>query len=112
MKLARLLASLLKSDESTHHPDSHISEFILKELLNFEMKVKAENYCPPSSSWKTHEEFVSDLDKLITTFSILRTNDEDTKIYDDIEVQKGLLLFIRMYRNLCFLELPEETDGK
>lgn len=113
MKMAPLLGNLLHGEEGTHHPDSHITDFILKELLAFEDKVKEEKYFPPTTDrWKSHEEFVADIDKLITTFSLLRANEDNHKIYDDIEIQRGLLLFIGMYRNLCFLELPEESNGK
>jgi hypothetical protein len=112
MNLATLLGGMLKADEPTHHPDTHITDFILKELLVFELKVKEERYYPTPSRWKSHEEFVSDIDKLITTFSLIRANEDNHSIYDNIEVQKGLLLFISMYRNLCFLESEEESNDK
>jgi hypothetical protein len=112
MKPDTLLGSMLKTDEPTHHPDTHITEFILKELLAFELKVKEERYYPTHSRWKSHEEFVSDIDKLITTFSLIRANDDNQSIYNNIEVQKGLVLFISMYSNLCFLENEEESNDK
>lgn len=105
------------------HPDQNITDFILRELLSFEDRVKKEGYCPPSSElYPTHESFVADLDILITTFSLLRTNSNNFKIYSDQSVQKGLILFIRMYKYLSFLNSTElvtipkaaevETSGK
>lgn len=112
MRMTGLLSALVNGENATHHPDNSISDFILKELLAFEMKVKADKYCPPDSRWNTSEEFVADLDKLITTFSILRSNEDSTEIYNDTDIQKGLILFISMYRNLCFLEIPEEVKNE
>ena len=111
MRLAKLLGNLLKGEkEPTHHPDAAITEFILRELLSFEAQVKEEKYFPPIDQWKTHEEFVADIDKLITCFSQLRAVNT-FESYNDIEIQRGLLLFIRMYRYLSFIELPDEVSN-
>lgn len=94
------------------HLDVNVTESVLKELLVYEARVREEKYYPPDSKYENHEAFISDIDKLIITFSSLRSNKDNYLIYDDIDIQRGLILFIRMYRYLNFLCCGETNEPK